>query len=43
MANEFVEYVNTAAEAIPQISEIDEVDIATAPLETVWEDGKVQL
>ncbi|HPQ97894.1 MAG TPA: class III poly(R)-hydroxyalkanoic acid synthase subunit PhaC [Saprospiraceae bacterium] len=43
MANEFVEYVNTATEAIRQISEIDEVDIATAPRETVWEDGKVQL
>lgn len=43
MANEFVEYVNTATEAIRQINEIDEVDIATAPRETVWEDGKVQL
>ena len=43
MANEFVEYVNTATEAIRQISEIDEVDIATAPRETVWEDGNVQL
>ncbi|MCB0656517.1 MAG: class III poly(R)-hydroxyalkanoic acid synthase subunit PhaC [Saprospiraceae bacterium] len=43
MANEFIEYVNTATEALLQISEIDEVDIATAPRETVWEDGKVQL
>mgnify|MGYP006299059259 CR=1 FL=1 len=38
-----VEQVNTASDAIRNISEISEVDIATAPRSTVWEDGKVKL
>lgn len=38
-----LEKVNTATDAIRHISEIEEVDIATAPRETVWEDGKVKL
>ena len=43
MATEFIEKVNTATEAVRQITNIQEIDIATAPRETVWEDGKVQL
>lgn len=38
-----IEQVNTVAEAIQNISEVTEVDIATAPKEIVWEDGKVKL
>ncbi|MCB0687876.1 MAG: class III poly(R)-hydroxyalkanoic acid synthase subunit PhaC [Saprospiraceae bacterium] len=43
MSSEFIEKVNTATEAVRQITDIQEIDIATAPRETVWEDGKVQL
>lgn len=43
MSTEFIEQVNTATEAVRKISDIQEIDIATAPRETVWEDGKVQL
>lgn len=43
MTDQMVEQVNTASEAIRNISEIHEVDIATAPREVVWEDGKVKL
>ncbi|MCB0665655.1 MAG: class III poly(R)-hydroxyalkanoic acid synthase subunit PhaC [Saprospiraceae bacterium] len=43
MATDFIEQVNTANEAVRKISDIQEIDIATAPRETVWEDGKVQL
>lgn len=38
-----VEKVNTAAEAIKNIADIQDVDVATAPREKVWEDGKVSL
>ncbi len=38
-----VEKVNTAADAIKNIGDINEVDVATAPREVVWEDGKVKL
>ncbi|MCB0618879.1 MAG: class III poly(R)-hydroxyalkanoic acid synthase subunit PhaC [Saprospiraceae bacterium] len=38
-----LERVNTAADAIRNIAEIEEIDIATAERETVWQDGKVQL
>lgn len=38
-----VEKVNTTAEAVRNIGEIQEVDVATAPREVVWEDGKVKL
>jgi polyhydroxyalkanoate synthase len=43
ITDQLVEQVNTASEAIRNISEIHEVDIATAPREVVWEDGKVKL
>lgn len=43
MATDFIEQVNTANEAVRKISDLQEIDIATAPRETVWEDGKVQL
>jgi len=43
MSTDFIERVNTANEAMRHLSDIDEIDIATAPRETVWEDGKVQL
>jgi polyhydroxyalkanoate synthase len=43
ITDQIVEQVNTAAEAIRNISEIHEVDIATTPRELVWEDGKVKL
>ncbi|MEZ5032414.1 MAG: class III poly(R)-hydroxyalkanoic acid synthase subunit PhaC [Saprospiraceae bacterium] len=38
-----VEKVNTAADAIKNIGDINEVDVATAPREVVWESGKVKL
>lgn len=38
-----VEQVNTAADAIKNIGDIQEVDVATAPRKLVWEDGKVKL
>lgn len=43
IADQLVEQVNTVSDAIRNISEVEEVDIATAPRETVWEDGKVKL
>lgn len=43
MAIDHIEQVNTANEAVRKISDLQEIDIATAPRETVWEDGKVQL
>lgn len=42
-SDRLLEQVNTANDAIRNISEIEEVDIATAPRKTVWEDGKVKL
>jgi polyhydroxyalkanoate synthase len=42
-ADAIVEQVNTAAEAMKNIAEVSEVDIATAPKEVVWQDGKVKL
>jgi polyhydroxyalkanoate synthase len=38
-----VQQVNTATEAIRNISDINTVDVATAPKDVVWEDGKVKL
>ena len=38
-----VEKVNTAAEAVKNIGDINDVDVATAPRDLVWEDGKVKL
>jgi len=43
ITDQVVEQVNTASEAIRNLSEIHEIDIATAPRELVWEDGKVKL
>lgn len=43
MQDQILEQVNTAREALRHLSEIQEVDIATAPKEVVWEDGKVKL
>jgi polyhydroxyalkanoate synthase len=43
LTDQLVEQVNTATEAIRNISEIQEIDIATAPRKVVWEDGKVKL
>jgi polyhydroxyalkanoate synthase len=42
-SDQLLEQVNTATDAIRNLSEIEEVDIATAPRKTVWEDGKVKL
>lgn len=42
-SDQLLEQVNTANDAIRNLSEVDEVDIATAPRKTVWEDGKVKL
>lgn len=42
-AEVIVEQVNTAAEAMKNIAEVNEVDIATAPKKIVWKDGKVSL
>lgn len=41
--DQIVEQVNTVSDAIRNLSEVEEVDIATAPRETVWQDGKVKL
>jgi polyhydroxyalkanoate synthase len=38
-----VEQVNTATEAMRNIAEIHDIDIATAPKEVVYEDGKMKL
>lgn len=43
MQEQILEQVNTAREALRHLSEIQDVDIATAPKEVVWEDGKVKL
>ena len=42
-SDQLLEQVNTANDAIRNITEIEEVDIATAARKTVWEDGKVKL
>ncbi len=39
----FIEQVDTSADAIRNIAVLDDVDIATAPKNVVWEDGKVKL
>jgi len=38
-----VDKVNTTAEAVKNIGDIKDVDVATAPREVVWQDGKVKL
>jgi len=42
-SDQLLEQVNTANDAIRNITEIEEVDIATAARKIVWEDGKVKL
>lgn len=41
--DQLLQQVDTATEAIRNISDINNVEIATARRETVWEDGKVKL
>ncbi len=43
IADQVIEQVNTVSDAIKNITDITEVDIATAEREIVWEDGKVKL
>ena len=43
ISDQLIQQVNTVSEAMRNISEIQEVDIATAPREVVWQDGKVKL
>lgn len=43
IADQVVEQVNTVSDAMRNLAEVEMVDIATAPRETVWEDGKVKL
>ena len=41
--DQVVQQVDTAIDAIRNISDINTVDIATAPRQMVWEDGKVKM
>ena len=41
--DQIIEQVDTVAEAMKNISDIKDVDIATAEREIVWEDGKLKL
>jgi polyhydroxyalkanoate synthase len=43
LSDQLLEQVNTASDAIRNISEVKDVDIAITPKEVVWEDGKVRL
>lgn len=43
IADQLVEQVNTAADAMRNLADVDQVDIATAPRQVVWQDGKVKL
>ena len=43
MSDQILERVNTVSDALRNISGVKDVDIATAPRHTVWEDGKVKL
>lgn len=43
LSEQIIEQVDTAAEALKNINDIHNVDIATAPREIVWEDGKLLL
>ncbi|MCB9284496.1 MAG: class III poly(R)-hydroxyalkanoic acid synthase subunit PhaC [Lewinellaceae bacterium] len=42
-SDQILQQVDTATDAIRNISDISDIDIATAPRDTVWEDGKVKL
>lgn len=43
ISEQLVEQVNTASDALRNLNSIKDVDVATAPREIVWEDGKVKL
>lgn len=43
LSEQMIGQVNTASDALQNMSTVHDVDIATAPCETVWEDGKVKL
>lgn len=43
ISEQIIEQVDTAAEALKNIADVKDVDIATAPREVVWEDGKLKL
>lgn len=43
LSDQILEQVNTASDAIRNIAEVKDVDIAITPKEVVWEDGKVKL
>ena len=43
ISDQIIEQVNTASDALNNINSVQDVDIATAPREVVWEDGKVKL
>lgn len=43
MSEQIIERVDTAAEALKNINDIQDVDIATAQRDVVWEDGKLKL
>jgi polyhydroxyalkanoate synthase subunit PhaC len=42
-SDQIIQQVDTATDAIRNISDISGIDIATAPRDAVWEDGKVRL
>lgn len=43
VADQMLERVNTVSDAIRNIAEVNDIDIATAPKHLVWQDGKVKL
>jgi len=43
LSEQIIERVDTAAEALKNINDIQDVDIATAQREVVWNDGKLKL
>jgi len=43
LSDQVLEQVNTASDAIRNIAEVHDVDIAITPKEVVWKDGKVKL
>ncbi|MCB0637067.1 MAG: class III poly(R)-hydroxyalkanoic acid synthase subunit PhaC [Lewinella sp.] len=43
ITDQVIEQVNTVADAMRNLADVKDVDIATAPREVVWEDGKVKL
>ncbi|HKK80591.1 MAG TPA: hypothetical protein VJ933_13230, partial [Phaeodactylibacter sp.] len=43
ISDQILEQVDTVSDAMRNIGGVQDVDIATAPREIVWEDGKVKL